>query len=44
MKDYKINLRDLHYSHTYTGLNGGLEHLRIETRLIFNLGEDVGHI
>ena len=31
----KSNLRDLHVSRTLqSGLNGGLEHLKIETRLI----------
>jgi hypothetical protein len=29
IKDYKLNLRDLHVSHN-TGLYGELEHLKIE--------------
>jgi hypothetical protein len=32
MKDYKLNLRSPRL--TYTGLIGGLEHLKIGTRLI----------
>jgi hypothetical protein len=37
MKDYKLKLRNLHSSYTSeepTGFLGGLEHLKIETRLI----------
>ena len=34
MNDYKLKLRNLHVSLAYTGLIGGLEHLKIETRLI----------
>jgi hypothetical protein len=33
MKDKTLDLRDLHDSHTVTGLCEGLEHLKIETRL-----------
>jgi hypothetical protein len=32
MKDEKLKLRNLHTS--YTGFLGGLEHLKIETRLM----------
>ena len=34
MKDYKLNMRNLHASHTVTGLVVELEHLKIKTRLI----------
>jgi hypothetical protein len=35
MKDSNLNLRDLHSTHlTYTEWCGGLEHLKIDTRLI----------
>ncbi len=37
MKDYKLKLRNLHSSYTSeepTGFLGGLEHLKLKTRLI----------
>ena len=41
MKDLKLKVRDLHEFLTYTGLRGGLEHLKIETRLIDERFESV---
>ena len=40
MIDYKLKLRNLTHL-TYTGFLGGLEHLKIETRLI---NEKIGNV
>jgi hypothetical protein len=36
MKDYELKMRDIHWILVYTWLSGGLEHLKIETRLIID--------
>jgi hypothetical protein len=41
MKDQKIKLRDLRVSYTLVKARGGLEHLKIETRLINERFESV---
>ena len=41
IRDSNLKMRDLHSSNTYTRLIGGLEHLKIETRLRVERFENV---